>query len=117
MSSVPASNGRPATRCLLKLEGDWYNFGKQPQHGRRLFGGRRVRRSGAIIAPGETTTKSTIWEIKGGVNFPTIIWFGRALIAVCSGLKDLIVVEGASVGALFHFRDVYSLHFPAVETR
>jgi len=59
----------PSDQVSVKLEGDWYNFGNNLSTGGVCLAGAACGGPGAIIAPGETTTKSTIWEIKGGVNF------------------------------------------------
>jgi outer membrane immunogenic protein len=62
----------PSEMVSVKLEGDWYNFGNNLSTGGTCLlaattcGGVPV---GGAIAAGDTTTKSTIWEIKGGVNF------------------------------------------------
>ena len=58
----------PSEWVSAKLEGDWYNFGSNLSTGGTcLVGG--CGGPGAIIAAGDVTTKTTIWEIKGGVNF------------------------------------------------
>lgn len=62
----------PSEMVSVKLEGDWYNFGNNLSAGGTCLaaattcGGVPV---GGATPSGETTTKTTIWEIKGGVNF------------------------------------------------
>jgi outer membrane immunogenic protein len=58
----------PSDMVSVKLEGDWYNFGSNLSTGGTCLSG-GCGGPGAIVAAGDTTTKSTIWEIKGGVNF------------------------------------------------
>jgi outer membrane immunogenic protein len=56
----------------LRIEGDWYDFGNNLSPGgiclaaATTCGGVPV---GSAVAAGDTTTKSTAWEIKGGVNW------------------------------------------------
>jgi outer membrane immunogenic protein len=57
----------PSDMVSVKLEGDWYNFGNNLSTGGVCLSG-GCGGPGAIVASGDTTTKSTIWEIKGGVN-------------------------------------------------
>jgi outer membrane immunogenic protein len=57
----------PSDLVSVKLEGDWYNFGSNLSSGGTCLAG-GCGGPGAIVAAGDVSTKTTIWEIKGGVN-------------------------------------------------
>jgi outer membrane immunogenic protein len=57
----------PSDIVSVKLEGDWYNFGNNLSAGGTCIVG-ACGGPGAPTASGQSTTKSTAWEIKGGVN-------------------------------------------------
>jgi outer membrane immunogenic protein len=64
----------PIDQVSLRVEGDWYDFGNNVAPGGVCLAGAPCGGPGAIIAPGESTTKGTVWEIKGGVNV-RLNWF------------------------------------------
>jgi outer membrane immunogenic protein len=64
----------PIDQLSLRVEGDWYDFGNNLSTGGVCLAGAPCGGPGAIIAPGESTTKGTVWEIKGGVNV-RLNWF------------------------------------------
>jgi outer membrane immunogenic protein len=54
-------------RLSLKVEYDWYNFGSVSSTSETcVFGA--CGGFGAVVPPGQTTAKPTMWEIKGAIN-------------------------------------------------
>lgn len=58
----------PFNQVSFRVEGDWYNFGSNLSTGGTCLSG-GCGGAGAAVAAGDVSTKSTIWEIKGGVDF------------------------------------------------
>jgi outer membrane immunogenic protein len=50
-----------------RIEGDWYNFGSRDSEPETCLGGTSCV-VGSQTLPGESTTKTTMWEIKSGVD-------------------------------------------------
>ncbi len=58
-----------ADNISLKVEYDWYNFGTNSSTANICMFGASCGGVGAIVPAGETSASSTMWELKGAINF------------------------------------------------